>query len=116
MATICEKLKTMYTATSFEIACSTLAYHVTELMTKKAPCTFKCGLSGPNKTVLIKITIEERTAKNDDDPNDFLWDQTFIAFNDEEGKGKWAGNRCGARNSMSYIYADVLEDILKNQK
>ena len=95
--------------TELENALSTMAYHTGLIMTEKAPKVISIGLAGPNKKIALTVTIEPGT-----DDKDNVWDQTYVKLKGEEGKGDWAGNRCGARNVIAHLYADIIKDIALN--
>ena len=92
----------------FENMCATLAYHATLVMTEPAGSVLRCGLHNPDtgKNVTLRITIEKGRC------GDPIWDQTYVALSTDpvDSKGDWAGNRCGGRELLARLYADVMRD------
>ena len=104
------KTKTRTPRSTFENVVQTAAYHTGLVMTEKSPTVLKCGLSGPTKTVVVRITIEPATGPLAAEGP--VWDQCFVALasDPEDSKGDWAGNRCGAQKLLASLYADVILD------
>jgi hypothetical protein len=108
--------RAVYESNELEHVLGLLAYHISLVAREPAPTVIRCGLSGPTREIRLRVTIEPggKLAKEEG----IVWDQCHIALasDDEDVKGDWVGNRCGAAKVVAQLYADVIEEVAKAEE
>ena len=102
-------------------AIQNMAGHVTDVMTRPAPCKFTVSIGGG----VYRVTIEKGDLQDkahpayklDDGKQVNIWDQVYIALDTDakDDKGNWCGNRCGGRDTLAGLYADDIKKMLTDQ-